>query len=456
MIKSSHWKNKTFAVVGLGKSGLATCAALKASGAELVIWDDKQEARLAACERFDIEPMALENFPWASIDRMILSPGMPLTHPQPHRSVEMAKQYHVPIMGDVELLQEAQPDATYLCITGTNGKSTTTALVAHLLKSAGHTMQMGGNIGTPVLACEPLGEDGVYVLELSSYQLDLLQIFRSNISLLLNISEDHLDRHGDMAGYIAAKKHIFDRQGEGDVAIVGVDDAYSEAVARELVSEERQAVVPISVTQDVGCGVDVRNGVISNNLRDEPHLLDINEIPTLKGAHNHQNAAAAYAACVAAGLGHDEIAAAMPSFGGLAHRMEFLGVKGGVTFVNDSKATNADAAEKALLSFEDIYWILGGVPKAGGIESLQKYFPKVKKAYLIGQAEDVFTAALGEQVEHEKYGMLEVAFDAAVKQARMAGGGVVLFSPACASFDQYPNFEVRGDAFRALYEKVGE
>lgn len=452
MITSNKWNNKTFAVVGLGKSGLATCEALKASGAQLFIWDDKEEARLAACERFGVEAVALEAFPWQRIDRMILSPGMPLTHPAPHASVTLAKQHDVPIMGDVELLQEAQPDATYLCITGTNGKSTTTALVAHLLKSAGRKMQMGGNIGTPVLACEPLGADGVYVLELSSYQLDLLQHFRSNISLLLNFSEDHIDRHGDMAGYIAAKKHIFDRQGEGDVAIVGVDDAYSEAVARELIAGEQQRVIPISVTQDVGCGVGVKDGLISNNVEDEPTELNISDIPTLKGVHNHQNAAAAYAACIAAGLSHEETAEAMPSFGGLAHRMEFLGVKNGMTFVNDSKATNADAAEKALLSFEKIHWILGGVPKAGGIEPLRHYFPKVKRAYLIGQAQDGFSDVFGEGVAHEKCDTLEAAFGAAMKAA--AEGEVILFSPACASFDQYPNFEVRGDAFRKLYEGI--
>lgn len=441
---------KTYGMFGLGKTGNATARAILGSGGSVYAWDDKQENAAAMQAEIAAAHVAPpEAWPWEMIEALVLSPGVPLTHPVPHLVVELAEQHRKPVIGDIELLYRAQPDAGYIAITGTNGKSTTTSLVGHILTSAGKSVDVGGNLGRAVLNFEPSEQ---YVLELSSYQLDLLASTRFPIAVLLNFSPDHLDRHGDMHGYIEAKRHIFDRQVATDVAIIGVDEPYSEAMCREMIAAAKQRVVPISATQLLERGVFVQGAVLHNRLGAEEMTADISAIKSLQGEHNWQNAAAAYAACFVQGLDHEQIMQGMASYPGLAHRMQWLGEIGGVQYVNDSKATNADAAEKALKTYDRIHWIIGGVPKEGGIESLQPYFHKIVHAYLIGEAAEAFAKTLGEAVPHTMCTTLENAFAQASMQAQQ--GEAVVLSPACASFDQFRSFEHRGDVFMQLVERL--
>jgi UDP-N-acetylmuramoylalanine--D-glutamate ligase len=451
MITIPNIAGKTFGVVGLGKSGRATVASLLKSGAKVVAWDDGEAGRIAAQKEFpEITVSAVESWDVASLASLVMSPGIMLNHP----AVIAAQKHGVEVIGDIELLYRAQPKARYVCITGTNGKSTTTTLIAHVLSACGKRVEVGGNLGTPALALAPLAADGIYVLELSSYQLDLVRTTHFQTALLLNISPDHLDHHGSMENYIAAKKHIFDRMEKADVAIIGVDDGVSESIAREVIASKRQCVIPISGRQTIHNGVFVTHGVLRNHFGLREVAGDIRAIKSLRGAHNGQNAAAAYAACLVNGCTHDGIIAAMQTYAGLAHRMQWLGEIAGVQYVNDSKATNADAAEKALLTYDSIYWIIGGVAKEGGIAPLAKYFSKIRHAYLIGEAADDFAKTLEGHVPFTHCGTLDKAFAAATGDAQRdaAQGAVVLLSPACASFDQFANFEARGAAFADLFQ----
>lgn len=453
MILLPNITGKTIGVVGLGKSGRATVASLLASGAKVVAWDDGESGRMAAQKEFpEITVSPVEGWNVANLESLVMSPGIFLSHP----AVIAAQKHGVEVIGDIELLYRAQQKARYVCITGTNGKSTTTTLIAHILSACGKRVEVGGNLGTPALALAPLDADGFYVLELSSYQLDLVRTTHFQTALLLNISPDHLDHHGSMENYIAAKKHIFDRMEKSDVAIIGVDDAVSESIAREVIASKRQCVIPISGQQSIHNGVFVMHGVLNNHFGLREVAGDIRAVKSLRGSHNGQNAAASYAACLVNGCTHEAIMAAMQTYAGLAHRMQWLGDIAGVQFVNDSKATNADAAEKALLTYDHVYWIIGGVAKEGGIEPLAKYFPKVRHAYLIGEAAADFAKTLAGHSAFTHCGTLEKAFAAASCDALRDGikHAVVLLSPACASFDQFANFEVRGDAFAALYEAL--
>jgi len=432
---------------GLGKTGTATARALLDAGAIVYAWDDSEEnAKSLQCELPNCQVMAPEGWPWAELEALVLSPGVPLTHPEPHLVVELARKHERKIIGDIELLYRAMPDAEYIAITGTNGKSTTTSLIGHILKTAGGSVEVGGNLGRAVLNFEAAD---TYVLELSSYQLDLLETTHFQIAMILNFSPDHLDRHGNMMGYIEAKRNIFERQILNDAAIVGVDEPYSEALCREMLAEQRQRVIPISTSQVLEKGVFVREGVLHNRLGKEEITADIGSIKSLQGEHNWQNAAAAYAACFLHGVAHEDIMGGMHTFPGLAHRMQWLGEIDGVQYVNDSKATNADATEKALKTYDHIHWIIGGVAKDGGIETLERHFRKVKHAYLIGEAAESFAKTLGDMVPYTQCVTLENAFAAAAANAK-AGEAVVL-SPACASFDQFRNFEHRGDVFVNLF-----
>ncbi|MDO8288856.1 MAG: UDP-N-acetylmuramoyl-L-alanine--D-glutamate ligase [Parvibaculum sp.] len=451
MIPATSFNNRLVAVFGLGKSGLSTVRALEAGGARVVAWDDG-EARRAEAAAAGVTLEDLTTRDWSDIAALILSPGVPLTHPVPHPSVVCAHKAGVEVIGDVELFHRAvralAPDVKIVGITGTNGKSTTTALIGHMVTACGDNAQVGGNIGKPVLELDLPTASTVYVVELSSYQIDLAPGFTPAIGILLNVTPDHIDRHGTIENYAAIKARLFAHQGKGDTAIVGVDDAYTSAICAKLEAGRAQTVISVSVGRSLPRGLSVINGKLQS---DGVVVGDFSGLRTLAGAHNWQNAAVAFAAGRALGYSADAILKSFATFPGLAHRMEIVAEEAGVRYVNDSKATNADAASKALATYNNIYWIIGGKSKEGGIESLAEYFPRLARAYLIGAAADEFAATLEGKVGYVQCGTLDRAVEVAMHDAQAASGDalrVVLLSPACASFDQFPNFEVRGEMFR--------
>ncbi|MGR6468950.1 UDP-N-acetylmuramoyl-L-alanine--D-glutamate ligase [Rhizobium sp. PAMB 3182] len=449
MIPVTSFKGRTVALFGLGGSGLATAKALVDGGANVIAWDDNPASVEKAGEA-GVPTADLHGVDWTSVASFVLSPGVPLTHPKPHWTVDLARAAGVEIIGDVELFvreRRAQaPDCPLIAITGTNGKSTTTALIAHILKSSGRDTQLGGNIGTAVLTLDPPKDGRFFVVECSSYQIDLAPTLDPTAGVLLNLTPDHLDRHGTMQHYADIKERLV---AGSKTAIVGVDDSYCLMIADRI---ERAGVTVrrISSRQVLADGYYLEKGCIVEADSGATHkVADLSAIQTLRGAHNAQNAAAAIAACRAVGVSEAEIVAGLNSFPGLKHRMQPVGRRGNVVFVNDSKATNADAAAPALSSYDRIYWIAGGLPKEGGITSLTGFFPKIARAYLIGEAAPAFAATLGEAVPYEISGTLEKAVAHAANDAEKDENGpvAVILSPACASFDQYKNFEVRGDAF---------
>jgi len=453
MIGLGCMKGETVAVLGLGASGLAAARALVAAGADVRAWDDDDARRGAAAEA-GIPIHDLREAEWAAIPSLVLSPGIPHTYPAPHPVVDAAKAAGAEILGDMELLGRARPRARFVGITGTNGKSTTTALLGDALRAAGEPVEVGGNLGPPVLDMEPLGGDGTYVLELSSYQLELIHNLAVDIAVWLNISPDHLDRHGGLEGYVAAKKRIFRGMRPDGTAVIGVDDPCSLAVHDEIaVLPDGPRVVPISLDRPVEGGVFVVGGVLHDAMDGPPRpVLDLRPVARLPGAHNWQNAAAAWAAARAAGIPAETVAEAIRTFPGLAHRQELVAVVDGVAWVNDSKATNAEAASKALSAYDRVHWIAGGRAKEGGIDSLRPLFGRVRHAYLIGDSAKTFAGSLGGLVAHSLALTLERAVAQAARDAE--SGDTVLLSPACASFDQFRNFEERGDRFRALVEAL--
>ncbi len=450
MIPLPFLSNKTVAVMGLGKSGTATVRALGASGAAVAAWDDGETKRVEALsEGMPLRDLARVDF--RTVDILVWSPGIPHTHPQPHAIAAAARQAGHKLICDVELLARACPDATAMAITGTNGKSTTTALLAHIMTVSGRCTEVGGNLGVPALDLEPLGVDGCYVLELSSYQVELVDSLRLDVAVLLNITPDHLARHGGMAGYVAAKRKVFRHLRDGGTAIIGVDDDHCRAIRAGLDGR----VVPISAQRAVAGGVYVVDGIlIDDRERDARSVMDLRDIATLPGRHNWQNAAAAFAAARTAGVAETVVVDAIRSYPGLAHRQQRIAVIDGVAYINDSKATNADAAEKALVCYDRVYWIAGGLPKEGGIASLAPQFPRIRHAFLIGQAADDFAATLEGQAPYTQCGTLEVAVARAAAMASGDTGAVVLLSPACASWDQFASFEARGDQFRRIVESL--
>lgn len=450
MIPARTFDGKRVALFGLGGSGLATAQALLAGGADVLAWDDNPESADKAAAA-GIPTGDLRQADWSGFASLVLSPGVPLTHPKPHWTADLARAAGVEIIGDVEIFCRERtascPKAPFIAVTGTNGKSTTTALTAHVLQSAGRDTQMGGNIGRAVLTLDPPRPGRFYVVECSSYQIDLAPSIDPTAGILLNLTPDHLDRHGTMERYAAIKERLV---AGSESAVVGVDDAFCAAVADRLEAAGR-AVVRISQRPTLADGYFADGGALmaARDGRATP-VASLDGIGSLRGSHNAQNALAAMAACLKVGLSPAEIQSGLRSFPGLAHRMEEVGRLGPVLFVNDSKATNADAAAPALSSFGRIFWIAGGLPKEGGIESLRGLFPRVAKAYLIGEAAPAFSATLGDAVPYEIAGTLAAAVTRAARDARHGGGAesVVLLSPACASFDQFKNFERRGDAFR--------
>ncbi|MEX2249207.1 MAG: UDP-N-acetylmuramoyl-L-alanine--D-glutamate ligase, partial [Parvibaculum sp.] len=398
---------------------------------------------------------------WTEIAALVLSPGVPLTHPEPHPAVRAAQAAGVEVIGDIELFQRAVTasgtGARIVAITGTNGKSTTTALIGHMIRRCGGEAQVGGNIGKAVLDLEAPKSTTVYVVEVSSYQIDLAPSLAPNIAILLNITPDHIDRHGTLEHYASVKARLFERQDENDTAIIGVDDVLSKDICTRVGARRAAKVVPISVGKSLGRGVYAIDGLLYDNAGMQAVKAgDLKEMRTLAGAHNWQNAAAAYAAGRALGYTREKIFAAFESFPGLAHRMEIVAERGGIRFVNDSKATNADAASKALGAYRHIYWIAGGKAKEGGIESLEALFPHIARAYLIGDAADSFARTLDGKVDYRQCGTLARAVEAATQDAAADGAEmrVVMLSPACASFDQFRNFEERGDLFRREVQRV--
>ncbi|MBZ9978527.1 UDP-N-acetylmuramoyl-L-alanine--D-glutamate ligase [Mesorhizobium sp. BR-1-1-10] len=450
MIPAASFAGKRVSLFGLGGSGIATARALIEGGAEVLAWDDNPGS-VAKAAATGIATGDLRGADWAGFSAFVLSPGVPLTHPKPHWTVELARGAGVEVIGDIELFcrERAQraPDAPFIAITGTNGKSTTTALTAHILQAAGRDTQMGGNIGRAVMTLDPPKPGRHYVVECSSYQIDLAPSINPTAGILLNLTPDHLDRHGTMQHYASIKERLV---AGSETAIIGIDDSWCAQIADRLERAGRQ-VVRISKR------LPLTDGYFADgtNLMEAVHgrysrVAFLEGIGSLRGQHNAQNALAAVAACLKVGLNLGEIQSGLESFPGLAHRMEQVGRKDHVLFVNDSKATNADAAAPALSSFNRIYWIAGGLPKEGGIEPLRGFFPRIAKAYLIGEAAPAFSATLGEAVPYEISGTLAAAVEHAAHDAAKddSGEAVVLLSPACASFDQFKNFEVRGEAFR--------
>jgi UDP-N-acetylmuramoylalanine--D-glutamate ligase len=492
MIPVPGFEGRRIAVFGLGRSGLTAARALKAGGALPVLWDDSVSSRMQAeAEGFAVEDLTVAD--WSGFAALVLSPGAPLTHPKPHWTVEKAKAAGVEVIGDIELFARALaalPEGErprVVAITGTNGKSTTTALIGWVLKQAGLTVHVGGNIGIGVLALPAPTKDAVYVIEVSSYQLDLTTRFAPDVAILTNISPDHLDRHGGMEGYVAAKRRIF---AHAALSLVGVDENWGRKVADDLTARGLSGVC-ISTSAHPGerrdpvlsSGTPARRGGgpsdavptdlpkdwvpafagMSGEMGGAPGQLavggqviaDLTAARSLPGRHNAQNAAFAYAAARALGVPHDAAVQGLLSFPGLAHRMETVGHLGKVRFVNDSKATNADAARQALASYERSFWIAGGRAKAGGIDDLEDLFPRVVEAFLIGEAAGPFAARLGEtphRISGDMAGAVNAAYEAAAATGR---DEVVLLSPAAASFDQYPDFEARGEAFRAAVLALG-
>jgi UDP-N-acetylmuramoylalanine--D-glutamate ligase len=462
MIPVTTFAGREVAVFGLGASGRSTCRALLAGGARVAAWDDGEAVRGAAgAEGMRIVDLAHAD--WGDFAALVLAPGVPLTHPEPHWTVKQARDAGIEVIGDIELFFRERarlaPASQVVCITGTNGKSTTTALITHTLKAAGADVQMGGNIGVPVLDLAPLEAKRIYLLEMSTFQIDLTPSLAPTIGVLLNLSPDHLDRHGTMEHYAAIKERLVARS---DAAAIGIDDPFSAAIA----SRASAKGVPVSYIC-TGPGLSGSDAVFhaqnerlqfsSNDSRPED-VGSLDGIGSLRGRHNMQNALAALAVASRA-LPHvpkaDHVAA-FRSFPGLPHRMEEVGRKGNVLFINDSKATNADSAEKALTSWpRDIYWIAGGLPKEGGISSLvpDPCFGRVARAYLIGAAAEGFAKTLEPYVPYEISGTLDRALAAAARDAgkrHASSEPVVLLSPACASYDQFKSYGHRGDVFRAL------
>jgi len=501
MIPVTTFAGKTVAVFGLGGSGIATARALIAGGATVAAWDDGEASRDAATKA-GIPLVDLDAADWSTFAALVLAPGVPLTHPVPHWTVPKAIAAQIEIIGDIELFcrernklsgsvsaEDAHaPNAPFIAITGTNGKSTTTSLIAHILREAGMDVQMGGNIGVPILALEPPALDRFHVIEMSSFQIDLTPSLNPTVGVLLNITPDHLDRHGTLENYAAVKERLVVAS---QCALVGIDDDYCVDIGRKIADAIEPDTYPISAREGLdwgyfACGDQIVSKGYNQSASEAEILGSTAGVATLRGRHNLQNAVAACAACWHLGVPAEKIATALRTYPGLAHRMEEIGRIGPILLINDSKATNADSTEKALLSFpQDVYWILGGKPKDGGIESLVPLFPHVAKAYLIGAATEEFAATLEGHVPYARCGVLEIAVAKAIADAtrdaglpsprplrgegqgegrpRVEGEGrqqspvsdaarqpIVLLSPACASYDQYKSFEHRGDAFRAL------
>ncbi len=478
MIRCTTFAGREVAVFGLGLSGTPTVASLLAGGAIVSAWDDSEKSR-AAVVAAGVPVVDLRTANWSRFAALVLAPGVPLTHPEPHWTVKLAQAAGIEIIGDIELFtrerQALSPDAPFIGITGTNGKSTTTALVAHLLQALGLDVQMGGNIGVPILALEPSAADRFHVIELSSFQIDLTPTLQPTVGVLLNVTPDHIDRHGTLEQYAAIKERLI---AGASAMVVGIDDAITRDVAERMAASGR--LYPFTVGR--GAAIVPRLYAIGTTLfvhemhgthASSTEIANLDAAPNLRGRHNVQNALAALTAIRALQDRLDatgstikvwrpvELAVALATFPGLVHRMEDVGSVGTVLFINDSKATNADSTDKALAAYgRDIFWILGGKAKVGGIADLERHFGGIAKSYLIGAATDDFAATLDSKVAFERSGTIDVAVAnaardaAAFASANPGSSPIILLSPACASYDQFRSFEHRGDVFRDLVSKL--
>ena len=459
MIPVQGFSGAKVAVLGLGRSGLATARALIAGGAEALLWDDSPEARAKAeAEGFALTDLT-RNAAFDGVACLVTSPGIPHHFPTPNKVIARAVELGVPVDNDIGLFFRSfatqawdnfETTPKVVAVTGSNGKSTTTALIHHILKEAGRPTQMAGNIGRGVLDIDPAQDGEVVVLELSSYQTELARALTPDVAVFTNLSPDHLDRHGGYGGYFAAKRRLFS-EGGPDRAVIGVDEAEGRFLANQMgQGPQDDRVIRISSGQKLdgfGWSVFARKGFLAEWRKGrQVASIDLRSVAGLPGAHNHQNACAAYAACRALGLAPRQIEEALHSFAGLPHRSQLVGTRGGVRFINDSKATNVDSAAKALQAFPRIRWIAGGMGKEGGIKDLQPFLPAVVKAYLIGHSARDFALEIGD-TPHEICETMERAVARAAEEA--VDGEVVLLAPAAASFDQYPNFEKRGEDFMA-------
>jgi UDP-N-acetylmuramoylalanine--D-glutamate ligase len=442
MIKLSRYSGKKIAVLGLARSGIAAIKSLEAGGADFIAWDDNPKV-LKDNPNLNLQPP--EDWNFESLNALIVSPAIPLKN-NANGAVKLAKEHNIRITNDISLLMEANPKARFIGITGTNGKSTTTALMAHCLSELKQQVQCGGNIGVASLELEPLSADGFYVLELSSYQLEGMDYGKLDIAILLNVTPDHLERHGNMENYVEAKSRIFKGQIAGDGAIIALDDEYCANVVKHLPNPTTISVKNQRADYYMeGAKLIDKSG----------YELDLSLMQSLQGSHNHQNALAVYAALRHLNFAPQAIADAMQSFKGLAHRMEVIAKHDGVTWVNDSKATNADAAWQSLNTYQNIHWIVGGVLKHGGIDSLAPLKSHIKCAYIIGKDFETLEHSLQKmQIPYSICGTMQKAVEEANNNARGNQNDVVLLAPSAASFDQYNNFEERGDDFRNLVLKL--
>ena len=464
MIRARGVEGQKIAVLGLGRTGISAAKALMAGGAVVLAWDDGEPARQrAAQEGIPVHDLTSIR-DWSGIATLITSPGIPHLYPAPHPVVEAALSSGVALDNDIGIFFRSFADEGWyefetppkvIAVTGSNGKSTTSALIHHILSEAGRPTQLAGNIGRGVMDIDPPHDGEVIVLELSSYQTELARALTPDIAVFTNLSPDHLDRHGGYGGYFAAKRRLF-IEGGPDRAIIGVDEREGQFLANQLAEgggDDR--VIRISSGQKqggAGWSVVARKGFLAETRKGrQVASFDLREMKGLPGAHNHQNAAAAYAACRTLGLSPKVIEVAMISFGGLAHRSQYLGEIVGISFVNDSKATNVASAQKALHAFKNIRWICGGLEKEGGLEALDKANASVSKAYVIGREAESFALSLS--CEREVCVTMEQAVSLAFKEAEK--GDVILLAPAAASFDQYDNFEQRGEDFINQFNRLG-
>ena len=457
--------NKTVAILGLGRTGMAVARELKIRGVHVIGWDDKEELRKEAA-KLNVLIQDLKSVDFSKVELLVISPGIPHTYPTPHPVAKLAKDNNVPIVSDIELFVSSYKNTNYIGITGTNGKSTTTALVYHILKENNIPCAIGGNFGIPVFDLPILGEDGYYVFEMSSYQIELSPSIDFDIAVLLNITPDHLARHNGMDGYVAVKKKIFSRVSKKNgVNIVAVDDGYTKKIFSQLCDEQPKSKnIPVSYSRKIDGGYYVSSsGILIDNIKGEKkEIFDLKTLNNLRGKHNWQNIAAVFAVTKKVGIPTNKIINSIKTFKTLEHRIEFVGTFAGINFIDDSKATNAESVKYAIDSMKDIYWIIGGRQKEGGIDLLKPQLGngRIKRTFVIGECEKDFYNVVKNEMPSYKCHRLEKAVKKAFKLALKdlkkgkVKNPIILLSPATASFDQYKSFEERGDHFKALFKEI--